>query len=568
MSRHRAPSQPPVGRILAALAGVLVLLLAVIGGVRVLSDNGTSGTDGPPEDAAATDEGAAAPGDAATTSAVPEDDDCSEPRDLVVVTTAAMTGPLEEAAAAADPGCLTVEVQTRESAEVAQQLTDDAAGNGEGAAAADVWIPDSTLWVELLAADGVPVESGDVVATSPVVLAGPAEVVGQAGEGAAWADLIDSPLPIKGTNPRMDVSSLLTLLSAQAAFAGDAEGGEALAAMMVRLGQDLRAPAELLELAAEGEPVVFPSSEQVVHASDGTLGALVPQGGLGTLSFPVVTLPGGAGADAVTALIEALQGPPGREALSAAGFRPGEDGPAPGVPGVPEQVPALADQFTAAEVIAATESWARITRAQRMLAVLDVSGSMREQVGDDTRIGIATGAAEEALGLMRAQSQVGLWEFSTDRGPDGQDHRQLVPVRSLDSVAGGRTHLEGLREAVRSITAETVTGDTALHDTILAAYQLMQEQHDPGYVNSVVLLTDGVDDNPGGGLTEEQLVAELERLADPDRPVTLVLIGMGPSVDGGALQRIAEATGGRAYVAEDPAEIGPVFIDAVMNRER
>jgi len=193
---------------------------------------------------------------------------------------------------------------------------------------------------------------------------------------------------------------------------------------------------------------------------------------------------------------------------------------------------------------------------------------MREEVGDDTLIGIATGAAEEALGLMRSQSQVGLWEFSTDRGPDGQDHRQLVQVRSLDSVSEGRTHREALRDAVRSITAETVTGDTALYDTIIAAYRLMQDQYDPGYVNSVVLLTDGVNDNPEGSLSEEQLIAELEQLADPDRPVTLVLIGMGPSVDGGALQRIAESTGGRAYVAEDPADIGPVFIDAVMNRER
>lgn len=547
-----------MGRILALVAGLVVVALAVVGAIRLLSGDEPPGT--------ASDGGDPGGGDAASATA-PAAGDCAEPEQLVVVTTAAMATPLEEAAAGAASDCLTVEVRARESAEVAQQLAD--AAGGADPSDADVWVPDSTLFVELLAADGVAVEAGDVVATSPVVLAGPAQLIGQAPEGAAWPDLIGSELPLKGTNPRQHAPSLLTLLSAQAAFEGDAAGGEALAATMVRLGQDLRPADELLEMATSGEQVVFPTSEQVVHTADGSLGALVPEGGLGTLSYPVVTLPDGdASAEAVAALTGALLSPEGQEALAAAGFRPGEDGPPPGVAGVPEQVPALADQFTAAEVTAATESWARITQAQRMLAILDVSGSMREEVGDDTRIGIATGAAEEALGLMRSQSQVGLWEFSTDRGPDGQDHRQLVPVRSLDSVSEGRTHREALRDAVRSITAETVTGDTALYDTIIAAYRLMQDQYDPGYVNSVVLLTDGVNDNPEGGLSEEQLIAELEQLADPDRPVTLVLIGMGPSVDGGALQRIAESTGGRAYVAEDPADIGPVFIDAVMNRER
>lgn len=563
MSRHRAPSKPPWRRILALVAGLVVVVLAVLGAVRLLTGDDAPGTadDGAGnggDGVVATDTGTATAGAPAG---------CDGAEELVVVTTAAMAAPLEEAAAGAASDCLTVEVQARESAEVAQQLA-DAAGGG-AASDADVWVPDSTLYVELLAAQGVPVEAGDVVATSPVVLAGPAQLVGRAPEGAAWPDLIGSELPLKGSSPRQDAPSLLTLLSAQAAFAGDAEGGEALAQTMVRLGQDLRPADELLEMATSGEQVLFATSEQVVHASGGTLGALVPEGGLGTLSFPVVTVPGSdASAEAVAALTEALLSPEGQQALAAAGFRPGEDGPAPGVAGVPDVVPALADQFTAEEVTAATESWARITQAQRMLAILDVSGSMREEVGDDTRIGIATGAAEEALGLMRSQSQVGLWEFSTDRGPAGEDHRQLIPVRALDAVSEGRTHREALLEAVRSITAETVTGDTALYDTILAAYQLMQDEFDPGYVNSVVLLTDGVNDNPAGGLGEDELIAELERLADPDRPVTLVLIGMGPSVDGGALQRIAESTGGRAYVAEDPADIGPVFIDAVMNRQR
>lgn len=169
---------------------------------------------------------------------------------------------------------------------------------------------------------------------------------------------------------------------------------------------------------------------------------------------------------------------------------------------------------------------------------------------------------------MTGRTQVGLWAFSTDRGPDGQDWEELVPLRGLTEQVDGQTQQQLLLQVSGAITEETTTGDTGLHDTIAAAYEEMVAGHDPEFVNSVVLLTDGINDDTTGGLSEEELLERLQELSDPERPVVLVLVGMGPEVDLATLERITAAVDGRAYVAREPAEIADVFVDALMNRDR
>jgi Mg-chelatase subunit ChlD len=93
----------------------------------------------------------------------------------------------------------------------------------------------------------------------------------------------------------------------------------------------------------------------------------------------------------------------------------------------------------------------------------------------------------------------------------------------------------------------------------------MQDSYDARSISSVILLTDGENDDPGS-LSLKELVDTFERERDPARPVQIVAIGMGPEADAGALKRIAGATGGRSYVARDPGDISEVFIDAMLNR--
>ena len=43
--------------------------------------------------------------------------------------------------------------------------------------------------------------------------------------------------------------------------------------------------------------------------------------------------------------------------------------------------------------------------------------------------------------------------------------------------------------------AGTVGGDTGLYDSLLAAFRSVKSSYQPGYVNSVVLMTDGVNED-------------------------------------------------------------------------
>jgi secreted protein with Ig-like and vWFA domain len=108
-------------------------------------------------------------------------------------------------------------------------------------------------------------------------------------------------------------------------------------------------------------------------------------------------------------------------------------------------------------------------------------------------------------------------------------------------------------------------GGTGLYDTTLAAVRTVQDEYDARAINSVILLTDGENDDPGS-LTLGELVSTIERERDPARPIQVIAIGMGPDADANALKRIAGATGGESYVARDPDDIAEVFIDAMLRR--
>lgn len=549
-----------------AVAALVALLLVAVLAIPGLRDSvfGAGSEDDPATPTA--EEPAAQEGgdDAAATTgadAAPETEAPCEPREVAVAAAPGIADALGEIADGAGD-CYTFAVSSTPAAQVVTTLS------GGGDLGAELWVPDSTVWTELLGAEAE-VTAGPVLATSPVVLAGTSQVIEGLGLGGspAWSELLGAGAPLRVDDPQRDAPSLLTLLQASGTLSEQERGQQLATQAFIEFGRELRPAEDWRERALEGAEVIWPTSEQELARSGEGLTALVPAGGLGTLSYPVVTLDPEA-AEAAQALADAATGADGVAALEQAGLRAGEDGAAPGVPGVPEPTPSLADQPGTDQVQAAFAGWQRITQPQRMLAVIDVSGSMDDEVGGVSRIDVATGAARGALGMMTGRTQVGLWAFSTDRGPDGQDWEELVPLRGLTEQVDGQTQQQLLLQVSGAITEETTTGDTGLHDTIAAAYEEMVAGHDPEFVNSVVLLTDGINDDTTGGLSEEELLERLQELSDPERPVVLVLVGMGPEVDLATLERITAAVDGRAYVAREPAEIADVFVDALMNRDR
>ena len=196
----------------------------------------------------------------------------------------------------------------------------------------------------------------------------------------------------------------------------------------------------------------------------------------------------------------------------------------------------------------------------RMLAVIDVSGSMAEKVPtahNATREQVTIAAAKAGLSLFDDQWTLGLWTFSTKLNGD-TDYRKLVPIQPL---ASGRTEMLSKLADIQPVP----NGNTGLYDTVLAAYKAVQKNWDPSRVNSVVIMTDGQNDDPGG-MTLDHLISQLKSIENPAKPVQVIAIGIGTDVSQNELQKITDATGGGTFVAADPSKISQIFLKAIALR--
>ncbi len=155
-------------------------------------------------------------------------------------------------------------------------------------------------------------------------------------------------------------------------------------------------------------------------------------------------------------------------------------------------------------------------------------------------------------------SSAGLWFFTTEP-------LQVVPLRPLDAAAAGVDQRAALEAGASQLEARLAPGGTDLFGTALAAVRAVREGYDPEAVSSVVLVTDGRQDAPGGPAPADVLAA-LRAEADPERPVRLLTVGISPDVDPAELRALAEATGGAAYLAEQPEDLQAVLADALRRR--
>jgi hypothetical protein len=137
----------------------------------------------------------------------------------------------------------------------------------------------------------------------------------------------------------------------------------------------------------------------------------------------------------------------------------------------------------------------------------------------------------------------------------------LVPLGPVAEPVGGfPDRLAASTAAYRAMVPRTATG---LYDTVLAAYRSASATYRPDAVNTVVVISDGANEDVGS-ITLERLLVELRRLYDPARPVYLVTLAYGAGADANALLRIANATDGLRFAAPDPRDIGTVFTRALL----
>jgi Ca-activated chloride channel homolog len=270
---------------------------------------------------------------------------------------------------------------------------------------------------------------------------------------------------------------------------------------------------------------------------------------------------------AAAGFLDYLRSPTVQTRFQQAGFRSssGRAGPP-----VTEANGLLADQPSrvlappAAKVVAAAlESWNAARKRSNVLAVFDVSGSMKEEVpgtGGQTKMDLLKQAAGRGLALFAPETNLGTWLFSTNMG-GGKDWIESVPIGPTNAkLPNGQSRRDVLSAALANMQA--TNGDTGLYDTTLAAFRAVKRSFAPGRINIVVLLTDGINDDPDGGIDQRTLLTRL-KAEQGDRPVQVVTIAFGANADIAALNKISQATGGRAFVARDPRDIERVFTDVI-----
>jgi Ca-activated chloride channel family protein len=263
-----------------------------------------------------------------------------------------------------------------------------------------------------------------------------------------------------------------------------------------------------------------------------------------------------------------VQRPENQERVLAFGFRPGNPEVAVGDPitaangADPQQPQTTLEVPDPAVLVELLERWDAQRKAARVLLVLDVSGSMGDPAGqgDQTKLELAVAALTDSLEQFADRDEVGLRIFSTDLQGEGSG----VDAIDLEPVAPIGGNREQLRERLAGLTP--VFG-TPLYDVTADSYATMVDDYDDERINAVVLLTDGVNDDPDGQLDLAGLLDELTAGAEgrTSQPVRVFPIAYGRDADLATLSRIADATDAAVYDASDPRSIDKVFAAVISN---
>jgi hypothetical protein len=440
-----------------------------------------------------------------------------------------------------------------------------------------VWVPDSSLWTAR-AADA-PVQGAGSMGSSPVVLATSRAVADELGWTASppsWSEALASGRPLAVPDLAASAEGLSALAAVRSSLGGGEDADNAVVEAVLAAARATPIPlADALAAGAAGgaDAPLVPVSEQEVFATnqevdDPALVAIYPTEGSPYLDYPVLRVGerSGAARNAADAVVRALTSDREKSAMREAGFR-GGDGTAPPAAGEQTGIQEAAAAKLALEPADVQGLFARLSslaKPSRLLAVFDVSTSMKAPVGDGTRATLARDAGKSALALFPDNSAIGLWTFA--RRLDGDtDWVELLPTRTLAADAGGRSQRDVLREELDSIPGRLAPGGTGLYDTTLAAVRAARADYDPTAVTSVVIITDGKDEDEDTiGL--DALLQTLADEVDPSRPVKVIGIALGPDADMDALEQIAAATGGAAYSAVDENDLQTVLFDALRKR--
>jgi Ca-activated chloride channel family protein len=489
--------------------------------------------------------------------------------------------------------CAAVSIREQEVAITAQALTRQWDPATEGPAP-DVWVPPSSAWARAAAAssniaDKLMPDRLPSVARTPVVIAMPrqlAETYGWPTSDLDWKDLLDKlaadgNVKIGMSDPATSTAGLLALSSiidANDDADVDSEELKRVFGLQQKVAVYKPTTEELFAeyVSGQGKTLsAFPALEQdVVKHNEANpslpLVAVYPKNATTEADNPFLALRNASWTDAkrqdaAESFLEFVKGEKGRSAVLAEGFRDSNRVAGPlltPAKGVVTKLTALPRAVLLADAITKTVYyWTALTKPANVLLAVDVSGSMKVEIAGtgQTRFELLKSAVNQAIGMFSASSQVGLWAFSAQQG--NTSYREVVKQGRLDEAINGSDRRKKLTDEVAKLTAN---GDTPLYNTIWGGYQQLQASYMSNAENLLVVLTDGDDDWPAGGLKLQELMDKI-KAADPGKKVKVVTIGIGRDTNNDALNQISELTGVRSYNTDKSFDIGKVLLAAIFS---
>jgi Bacterial extracellular solute-binding protein/von Willebrand factor type A domain len=499
-----------------------------------------------------------------------------------------------------DGKCVQVAVKSSDPAGMSTVLS--GAGSVPGEADPDVWIPDSSLWVTLVRSTAKGASSVRLTPTSvaktPIVVATSrtfANKIHDQGVRPTWDMLLKATdalsagavskndmLPADSVHlqildPNRSAGGIGAVVMTRELLQGD-PNADAIFTQIVRNVQNSLSPTPQALFASfhrdlHGRAPVVIVPEQSVwkfnHGAPSTpASAMYPSEGLLSLDYPfTLATDDDAKVRAAELLEQTMGGTQAKNAVHALGFRTPDGRPGTGFtaaaglsPRIPRALPAPA----AGDVTDVMQAWTKLSLRTRMLTLLDVSGSMSQPVGQGmTRMQATAQVAQGGLAMLPDETDLGLWTFSTNLN-GAQDYREEVPIGPLSTRLGSGTRRQAILSALGRVRPKP-DGNTGLYDSVLASVRSLRKTYKPGYYNSVLVLTDGKNDDAHGiGLSN--LLSTLKRESDPDKPVMAVFIGYGPDVDMASMQKIAVETNGEAYHASKPQDVQRILLETIARR--
>ncbi|WP_165975846.1 substrate-binding domain-containing protein [Actinomadura rubrisoli] len=496
-----------------------------------------------------------------------------------------------------------------------------AGGSGEvagvfrgGRGTPDVWIPDSSLWPDLVGrakAGGAPsVASSPIVfalsqaaarrhrdelehrswgAFQPVGLGGPGGPEGAGGAGGAGGAASKSGVPsfrLTLTDPARTGTGMASLLALQAS-SGSGQGALDRFTTMLRTAKTVpygKGVEEAFRGDEDGQDdtAVTAVSEQAVwqhnrsSRSDAPLiTGVYPSAGTPYLDFPYVVATSDKDRKQVAErFLTELRSPQMVADLRRVGLRGGVGGGTgrpsvapmagtepPGDFGTRRTAPRLLPVVRPGAAAGIQEMWRKLGQGLNVLALIDPSGDAGKQMparngAAGTRLNGMLNALSTGFNLVPDNSSFGLWTLSGNT--PAQPYRRVVPIRELGvrTPDGGnqRLRLQETLQGVRALPGQR----PGLYSAIRSAYTEVEQNYQSNQLNVVLVLTAGGPREPERA-EFTRTMQKLKGAFNPHRPVSVIALGFGADVDP-ALRQVAAVTDGGDYNIENPGMVMRLFL--------